>query len=63
MNTATGLFSAVLYFILVAGLIQQDFLDLAGMRIPAMYNILGVWLLGIVVMMGVAAFVRTDAQG
>lgn len=48
-NTATGLFATVLYFILVAGLVEQDFLDLAGNRIPALWNILGVWVLGVAV--------------
>ncbi|MEE8554305.1 MAG: DUF350 domain-containing protein [bacterium] len=45
-NTATGIFSMVLYLILVAGLVEQDFLDLSGHRAIAHWNILGVWLLG-----------------
>jgi uncharacterized membrane protein YjfL (UPF0719 family) len=45
-NQATGLFTTVFYLVLVAGLVEQDFLDLAGNRWPALWNILGVWLLG-----------------
>jgi uncharacterized membrane protein YjfL (UPF0719 family) len=45
-NTATGLFTTAFYLILVAGLAEQDFLDLAGNRWPAIWNILGVWLMG-----------------
>ena len=45
-NTATGLFSTAFYLVLVAGLVEQDFLDLAGNRWPAAWNILGVWMMG-----------------
>ena len=45
-NTATGLFSTAFYLVLVAGLVEQDFLDLAGNRWPATWNILGVWIMG-----------------
>jgi uncharacterized membrane protein YjfL (UPF0719 family) len=45
-NTATGLFTTAFYLILVAGLVEQDFLDLAGNRWPGIWNILGVWLMG-----------------
>jgi len=48
-NLATGLFSTGVYFVLVAGLIEEDLLNLEGYRIEAMANMLGVWLLGIVV--------------
>ena len=50
-NLATGLFSTSLYLILVAGLIQEDLLNLTGHRSAAIYNMLGVWLMGLVVLL------------
>lgn len=47
-NIATGIFSTTLYLILVAGLLQEDFLNITGNRLAATFNMLGVWLLGIV---------------
>ena len=47
-NLATGLFSTALYLILVAGLLESDLLDLSGYRLEATWNMLGVWLLGLV---------------
>jgi uncharacterized membrane protein YjfL (UPF0719 family) len=50
-NTATGLFATSAYLILAAGLAEQDFLNLAGNRWPALWNILGVWLMGMAVIL------------
>lgn len=47
-NLATGLFSMALYGILVAGLVEQDFLNLTGQRLPATWNMLGTWAVGAV---------------
>jgi hypothetical protein len=47
-NLATGLFSTGLYLVLVAGLLELDLLDLSGNRLPGTWNLLGVWLLGLV---------------
>lgn len=48
-NLATGLFSTSLYLILVAGLVEEDLLNLDGYRIEATFNMVGVWVLGVVV--------------
>lgn len=48
-NLATGIFSTSLYLILVAGLVEEDLLNLEGYRVEATFNMLGVWLLGAVV--------------
>ncbi|MDH4120443.1 MAG: DUF350 domain-containing protein [Deltaproteobacteria bacterium] len=45
-NLAAGLFSATVYLVLAAGLIQEDMLNLAGYRQEGTFNILGVWALG-----------------
>jgi len=45
-NLATGLFSTALYLILVAGLVEEDLLNIDGYRVAATFNMLGVWLLG-----------------
>lgn len=50
-NLATGLFSTAVYLILVAGLVEEDLLNIDGYRIEATYNMLGVWLLGGVVIL------------
>jgi len=50
-NTATGLFSMSFYLLLAAGLVEQDFLNLSGNRWPAAWNILGVWLMGLAVVL------------
>jgi hypothetical protein len=47
-NVATGLFSTALYLVLAAGLIELDLLDLTGERVASLYDLLGVWLLGLV---------------
>ncbi len=47
-NLATGLFSTALYLILVAGLLEEDLLNLTGSFWAATWNMLGVWLLGLV---------------
>lgn len=50
-NLATGLFSTALYLILVAGLVEEDLLDITGYQWEAALNMLGVWLLGGVVVL------------
>jgi hypothetical protein len=45
-NLATGLFSTALYLILVAGLVEEDLLNIENYRIEATFNMLGTWLLG-----------------
>ena len=50
-NLATGLFSTALYLILVSGLIQEDLLNITGNRLAATYNMLGVWLLGLIIVL------------
>ncbi len=50
-NLATGLFSTGLYLILVAGLVEEDLLNIEGYRIEATFNMLGTWLLGAVVVL------------
>ena len=50
-NLATGLFSTGLYMILAAGLVEEDLLNLAGYRTEAFLNMVGVWLLGMVVVL------------
>ena len=47
-NIATSLFSTVLYVILVAGLVELDVFDNAHEGIFQVYNLLGIWLLGLV---------------
>jgi len=47
-NLATGLFSTALYLMLVAGLLEEDLLNITGYRMAATFNMLGVWLLGVV---------------
>lgn len=46
-NLATGLFSTGLYFILVAGLVEEDLLNLEGYRLDFTWNMAGTWLLGL----------------
>lgn len=48
-NLATGLFSTGLYLILAAGLVEEDLLNITGFRLAATWNMLGVWLLGLIV--------------
>jgi uncharacterized membrane protein YjfL (UPF0719 family) len=50
-NTATGLFSTALYLLLVFGLLEEDLLNLTGARLAATWNMLGVWLLGLVTLL------------
>jgi len=50
-NVATSLFSTVLYLILVAGLSQLDIWNLVGTRVDGIYNMLGIWLMGAVVVL------------
>ncbi len=50
-NLATGLFSTSLYLILVAGLVEEDLLNISNYRIEATWNMLGVWLLGAVMIL------------
>ena len=50
-NLATGLFSTALYLILVAGLVEEDLLNLDGYRLLATFNMLGTWLLGALVLL------------
>jgi uncharacterized membrane protein YjfL (UPF0719 family) len=45
-NLATSLFSTVLYVILVAGLIEFDVFDHAHQGLGQLWNVLGIWLLG-----------------
>ncbi len=49
-NLATGLFSTGCYLILVAGLVEEDLLNISEYRWEAMFNMLGVWVLGIVIL-------------
>ena len=46
-NIATGIFSTVTYLILVAGLVELDLFDQDGERLATIWNLLGVWLLGL----------------
>jgi len=48
-NVATGLFSTALYLVLVAGLVEEDLLNMEGDRFVASMNMLGVWVLGFAV--------------
>ena len=48
-NIATGIFSSVIYLILAAGLVEQDLLDLDNSRWISLLNILGVWIMGVAV--------------
>lgn len=50
-NLATGLFSTAMYLILVAGLVEEDLLDITGNRLAATFNMLGVWTLGLLVIL------------
>lgn len=50
-NLATGLFSTGLYLVLVAGLLEEDLLNITGYRLASLYNMMGVWLLGGVVIL------------
>jgi hypothetical protein len=50
-NVATSLFTTVLYLILVAGLSQLDLWNMEGTRIEGIYNMLGVWLMGLLVVL------------
>ncbi|HKI99245.1 MAG TPA: hypothetical protein VKB51_12295 [bacterium] len=45
-NVATSLFSTVLYVILVAGLVELDVFDHANQGLSQIWNMLGIWLLG-----------------
>ena len=47
-NVATSLFSTVLYAILVAGLVELDVFDRNQEGVMQLYNVLGIWLLGFV---------------
>ena len=47
-NLASGLFSTALYLILVAGLVEEDLLNVYDYRVEATFNMLGMWLLGLV---------------
>lgn len=48
-NIATSIFSTVLYLILVAGLARLDLWDMEGARTEGIYNVLGTWLMGTLV--------------
>jgi hypothetical protein len=50
-NVATSVFSTVLYLILVAGLAKLDLWNLEGTRIEGIYNMLGIWLMGLLVVL------------
>ena len=50
-NLATSLFSTVLYVILVAGLVELDVFDHANQGLDQIWNTLGVWLLGVVLVL------------
>ena len=50
-NLATGIFSTALYLILVAGLVEEDLLDISGYRWEAMFNMLGMWVMGAAVVL------------
>ncbi|MCH8316396.1 MAG: hypothetical protein IIA64_10520, partial [Planctomycetes bacterium] len=50
-NLATGLFSTAIYLVLVFGLIEEDLLNITGNRLAATYNMLGVWLLGLIIVL------------
>ncbi len=45
-NLATSIFSTVIYMILAAGLLQVDVLNVWGYRMEGVWNMLGIWLLG-----------------
>jgi hypothetical protein len=47
-NVATSLFSTVLYAVLVAGLVELDVFDRNHEGFMQLYNMLGIWLLGVV---------------
>jgi uncharacterized membrane protein YjfL (UPF0719 family) len=47
-NMATGLFSSVLYLILVAGIVELNVFDLSTQGLHQVWNMLGIWLLGFV---------------
>jgi hypothetical protein len=47
-NMATGLFSSVLYLILVAGIVELNVFDLSTEGLHQVWNMLGIWLLGFV---------------
>lgn len=48
-NLATGVFSTVVYLVLVAGLVELDPWSAVEEGLPALWNMLGIWLFGIVV--------------
>lgn len=48
-NIATSIFSSVLYMILVTGLARLDLWDMEGARTEGLYNMLGTWLMGALV--------------
>ena len=50
-NLATGFFCTGLYLILVAGLVEEDLLNIEGYRVEATFNMLGTWLLGAAVVL------------
>jgi hypothetical protein len=50
-NLATSLFSTVLYVILVAGLAEFDVFDHAHQGLGQLWNVLGIWLLGFVLVL------------
>jgi hypothetical protein len=50
-NIATSVFSTVLYMILVSGLAQLDLWNMEGGRIEGVYNMLGIWLMGVLVVL------------
>ncbi len=50
-NMATGLFTTVIYVILVAGLVELDLFNQAGEGLHSVWNMLGVWLLGLALLL------------
>ena len=50
-NLATGLFSTSMYLVLAGGIVEEDLLNLAGYRGEALFNMLGVWVMGMVVVL------------
>ncbi len=50
-NLATGFFLTALYLILVAGLVEEDLLNLDDYQIGATFNMLGTWLMGAAVVL------------
>lgn len=50
-NLATGIFTTALYLILVSGLIEEDLLNISDYRVEASFNMLGVWLMGVAVVL------------